>query len=255
MLIATSSPQHFLVIRRLIACSDDLTFYPRWAPEGTPAAMTFFHHHRRPQMSDQTNVQDREGHTRLRTSVRPAPGTPSADTLPWPPRRGCGRQGSATTYAATSPSRTPPASVGRRNGDGTSDADLRIPLGATPVPSRNGQPCRPGIAATARIERLATQRAAGLTTRARLAFGPRLVPVAAPPPNPRPGGTTGSRPQQSPDPERPERGDPKLSAAVNLSFIPEVRQGIFGCRLFHTLRCELQNSHILIIGRRAAIDG
>ena len=71
----------------------------------------------------------------------------------------------------------PPPAHGRDNGDGISDADLRIPLGDAPVPARSGQPCPPGIAAirltiaeTARIERLARQHAAGLITRARLAF-------------------------------------------------------------------------------------
>ncbi len=41
-LIATSSPRHFLLIRRLISRPDDLTFYLCRAPEDTPAAMTFF---------------------------------------------------------------------------------------------------------------------------------------------------------------------------------------------------------------------
>ena len=41
-LTATSSPRHFLLIRRLISRPDDLTFYLCWAPEGTPATMTFF---------------------------------------------------------------------------------------------------------------------------------------------------------------------------------------------------------------------
>jgi len=41
-LLATSSPRHFLLIRRLLSRPDDLTFYLCWAPEGTPATMTFF---------------------------------------------------------------------------------------------------------------------------------------------------------------------------------------------------------------------
>ncbi len=56
-------------------------------------------------------------------------------------------------------------------------ADLGIPLGDAPVPSRPGQPCPPGIAAikltiaeTARLARLARQHAAGLISDARLAF-------------------------------------------------------------------------------------
>jgi hypothetical protein len=67
----------------------------------------------------------------------------------------------------------------RDNGDDTG-IDPGIPLGDAPVPARSGQPCPPGIAAirltiaeTARIERLARQHAAGLITRARLAFGLR----------------------------------------------------------------------------------
>jgi len=67
---------------------------------------------------------------------------------------------------------------GSRDGeDDISGPDLRIPLGDAPVPARGGQPCPPRIAAirltiaeTARLERLARQHAAGLITRARLAF-------------------------------------------------------------------------------------
>lgn len=54
---------------------------------------------------------------------------------------------------------------------------LRIPLGDASVPARGGQPSPPRIAAikltlaeTACLERLARQHAAGLVTRARLAF-------------------------------------------------------------------------------------
>ena len=56
-------------------------------------------------------------------------------------------------------------------------ADLGISLGDAPVPARPGQPCPPRIGAikltiaeTARPTRLARQYAAGLITRARLAF-------------------------------------------------------------------------------------
>ena len=58
-----------------------------------------------------------------------------------------------------------------------SDTDLLIPLGDAPVPVRGGQPCPPGIAPirlsiaeTARLAGLARQYAAGLISRARLAF-------------------------------------------------------------------------------------
>ena len=41
-LLATSSPRHVLLIRRLMSRPDDLTFYLCWAAEDTPATMTFF---------------------------------------------------------------------------------------------------------------------------------------------------------------------------------------------------------------------
>jgi SRSO17 transposase len=41
-LIATGSPRHFLLIRRLISRPGDLAFCLCWAPEDQPATMTFF---------------------------------------------------------------------------------------------------------------------------------------------------------------------------------------------------------------------
>jgi hypothetical protein len=70
-----------------------------------------------------------------------------------------------------------PASARHDGQDDISGADLRIPLGDAPVPARGGQPCPSRIAAirltiaeAARIERLARRHAAGLITRALLAF-------------------------------------------------------------------------------------
>ena len=114
-----------------------------------------------------------------------------------------------------------PGTGGPGHGDGTagdehvSDADLRIPLGDAPLPARGGQPCPPRIAAirlsvaeTARLTALARQAAAGLLTRARLAFALRWScdgDATRPPP----AGTTtapGSS-RQPPDSRRPEGGD------------------------------------------------
>ena len=65
-------------------------------------------------------------------------------------------------------------------GRGISDAELQIPLGDARVPGRGGSPwpagiapIRPSIAETIRLTVLARQHAAGLITRARLAFALR----------------------------------------------------------------------------------
>ena len=41
-LIATASPRHFLLIRRLTSCPGKYTFYLCYAPEGRPATMPYF---------------------------------------------------------------------------------------------------------------------------------------------------------------------------------------------------------------------
>ena len=115
------------------------------------------------------------------------------------------------------PASDAPAGRGDSDGNSISGADLRIPLGDGPVPARSGQPCPPRIAAirltiaeTARIEHLARQHAAGLITRARPAFHLHWSRWRAAT-RPAPAGTTtapASRPQQPPDPRRPEGGDP-----------------------------------------------
>ena len=175
-LIATSSPRHFLLIRRLISRPDDLTFYLCWAPEDTPATMTFFitiAGRRWPAEQTFKTGKDTLGWDQCQARVWDAVCRHTALAALAQLRQAAVRNhlcGDITLPDA-------PASAGRDNGDGISDADLRIPLGDAPVPSRSGQPCPPGIAAirltiaeTARIERLARQHAAGLITRARLAF-------------------------------------------------------------------------------------
>ena len=175
-LIATSSPRHFLLIRRLISRPDDLTFYLCWAPEDTPATMTFFitiAGRRWPAEQTFKTGKDTLGWDQCQARAWDAVCRHTALAALAQLRQAAVRNhlyGDITLPDA-------PASAGRDNGDGISGADLRIPLGDAPVPSRSGQPCPPGIAATrltiaetARIERLARQHAAGLITRARLAF-------------------------------------------------------------------------------------
>jgi SRSO17 transposase len=175
-LIATSSPRHFLLIRRLISRPDDLTFYLCWAPEDTPATMTFFitiAGRRWPVEQTFKTGKDTLGWDQCQARAWYAVCRHTALAALAQLRQAAIRNhlcGDITLPDA-------PASAGRDNGDGISDADLRIPLGDAPVPSRSGQPCPPRIAAirltiaeTAHIERLARQHAAGLITRARLAF-------------------------------------------------------------------------------------
>jgi hypothetical protein len=180
-LLATASPRHHLLIRRLLSRPDNLAFYLCWAPEGTPATMTYF-----------ITIAGRRWpcEQTFRTGK---------DTLGWDQCQARTWDATCrhTALAALAQLRDtavrnalcgditlPPAlpgghdDAGRGHGqDRAGHADLGIPLGDAPVPARPGQPCPPGIGAlrltvaeTARLIRLARQYAAGLITRARLAF-------------------------------------------------------------------------------------
>jgi SRSO17 transposase len=104
-LMATASPRHVLLIRRLISRPDQLSFYLCWAPAGTPATMTFFitiagrRWPRKPSRPARTRWAG--------TSARPAPGTAPAGTPPWPPWPSYAKPPPATTCAATSPCPSP----------------------------------------------------------------------------------------------------------------------------------------------------
>jgi SRSO17 transposase len=178
-LLATSSPRHFLLIRRLISRPDDLTFYLCWAPQGTPATMTFFitiAGRRWPAEETFKTGKDILGWDQCQARTWDAVCRHTALAALAQLRQAAVRNhlcGDITLPGA-------PAGPGHDDGLGGQDdslADLRVPLGDAPVPARPGQPCPPRIgpirltiAETARIERLARQQAAGLITRARLAF-------------------------------------------------------------------------------------
>jgi len=186
-LIATADPREFLLIRRLISRPDQYTFYLCYAPEGTPATMTFFITIAGRRWSveetfktgkdtlgwDQSQLRSFEGicrHTALaalaqlrHVAIRAA--LHGQITLPAAPDDG-----------------EPGPGTGRDADDdaGADDADLVIPLGDAPVPARGGQPCpreigliRLSVAETARLARLAADYTRGLITRARLAFALR----------------------------------------------------------------------------------
>ncbi len=117
-LTATSSPRHVLLIRRLLSRPDDLAFYLCWSPEGTPATMTYF----------------------ITIAGRRWP----AGRPPW---RSYGTQRSATTCAATSPSRTPPPAAATTTASTarTTPAALTCPSRSAtgPSPPAAGSPARP----------------------------------------------------------------------------------------------------------------
>ncbi len=176
-LLATSSPRHVLLIRRLISRPDDLAFYLCWAPEGTPATMTVFitiAGRRWPAEETFKTGKDVLGWDQCQARTWDAVCRHTALAALAQLRQAAVR--SHLCSDITLPGA--PAGASRDDSDhGDTGSDPGIPLGDAPVPARGGQPCPPRIAAirltiaeTARIERLARQHAAGLITRARLAF-------------------------------------------------------------------------------------
>ncbi len=179
-LLATSSPRHLLLIRRLISRPDDLAFYLCWSPEGTPATMTFFitiAGRRWPAGETFKTGKDILGWDQAQARTWDAVCRHTALAALAQLRHAAIRN--ALCGGITLPDAPARASHddGRDGKDDVSGPDLSIPPGDAPVPVRSGQPCPPRIGAvkltiaeTARIERLARQYAAGLITRARLAF-------------------------------------------------------------------------------------
>jgi SRSO17 transposase len=187
-MIATASPRHFLLIRRLLSRPDQLTFYLCYAPPGIFATMTCFitiAGRRWPAEETFKTGKDVLGwdqcqartwdaicrHTAL-SALAQLRGIAIRNAL-------CGtiQPGTAAPDAAGPAGGT---SLHGSDADDITDADLRIPLGDAPVPARAGQPRPPrmgliklSVAETARLVRLAAEHAAGLLSRARLAFALR----------------------------------------------------------------------------------
>jgi SRSO17 transposase len=179
-LMATASPRHHLLIRRLLSRPDQLAFYLCWAPAGTPATMTFFitiAGRRWPAEETFKTGKDILGWDQCQARTWDAICRHTALAALAQLRQAAVRNhlcGDITLPGA-------PARPGRDDGpsgqDDSRGGGLHIPLGDAPVPVRPGQPCPPRIGAikltiaeTARIEQLARHYAAGLITRARLAF-------------------------------------------------------------------------------------
>jgi hypothetical protein len=184
-LTATAIPGQYLLIRRLISRPGQYTFYLCWAPEGRPATMTYFitiAGRRWPVEETFKTGKDVLGWDQ--SQVRTWDGINRHTALAALAQLRQIAIRNAVTGVITLPAA--PGTGGPGHGDGTagdehvSDADLRIPLGGAPLPARGGQPCPPRIGAirlsvaeTARLTALARQAAAGLLTRARLAFALR----------------------------------------------------------------------------------
>jgi SRSO17 transposase len=179
-LLATSSPRHLLLIRRLISRPDDLTFYLCWAPEGVPATMTFFitiAGRRWPAEETFRTGKDVLAWDQAQARAWHAVCRHTALAALAQLRQAAVRNHLCGDITLPGAPAGPRRADRRHDGGDISGADLPIPLGDAPVPARGGQPCPPGIGAvkltiaeTARIERLARQHAAALITRARLAF-------------------------------------------------------------------------------------
>jgi SRSO17 transposase len=183
-MMATGIEGQCLLIRRLISRPDQYTFYLCWAPPGRPATMTCFitmAGRRWPVEETFKTGKDTLGWDQ--SQVRSFDGICRHTALSALAQLRAAAIRGALTGAITLPAVGPAddQDAGSQADDGhVSGADLVIPLGDAPVPARGGQPCPPGIAPvklsiaeTLRLAGLGAQRAAGLITRARLAFALR----------------------------------------------------------------------------------
>ena len=178
---ATGIEGQSLLIRRLISRPGQYTFYLCWAPSGRPATMTYFitvAGRRWPVEETFKTGKDVHGwdqsQARLFEAICRHTALAALAQLRAAAIRG------ALDGSITLPAAGPAGDRAHGSDRGISDAELQIPLGDAPVPDRGGQPCPAGIAPirlsiaeTIRLTVLARQHAAGLITRARLAFALR----------------------------------------------------------------------------------
>jgi SRSO17 transposase len=176
-LTGTADPREFLLIRRLDREKNPYTFYLCHAPEGRPATMTYF-----------ITIAGRRWPVEITFKT-------AKDTLGWDQSQARTYAGicrhtaltalaqlravavrAAMTGALTLPD-APDMTAMPPGQDTASSADLQFYPHGAPLPVTGGLPCPPGIppielSATeaARIERLTRNYAAGLLTRARVAF-------------------------------------------------------------------------------------
>jgi SRSO17 transposase len=180
-LIATADPREFLLIRRFPdRDKNQHAFYLCWAPEGRPATMTYFitiAGRRWPVETTFRTGKDALGWDQSQARTWDAINRHTALTALAQLRTAAiqaALAGAAALPEAAPAGQNAPAAVSE---PAVSAADLQIYTGTAPLPARGGQLCPPdippiGLSApeTARIDRLARDRKAGLISLARLAF-------------------------------------------------------------------------------------
>lgn len=182
-LLATADPREFLLIRRLDRADNKYTFYLCHAPEGRPATMTYFitiAGRRWPVETTFRTGKDALGWDQSQARTYAAINRHTALTA-LAQLRTAAVQAALAGRAAALPAAGTATAVqeipGTADQATISSADLHIYTGSAPLPARGGQPCPHDIppielsaAETARIDRLARDRRAGILTEARLAF-------------------------------------------------------------------------------------
>ena len=177
-MIATARPREFLLIRRLDREKNPYTFYLCWAPEGTPATMTYFitiAGRRWPVEITFKTAKDTLSWDQSQARTWQAMNRHTVLTALAQARAAAIRGAIAGTVTLPgSPGDSTPATSGRPRDDG---ADLDVPRSDAPLPAYAGQPCPAGIppirlsdAESLRISNDTTDYAAGILSRARLAF-------------------------------------------------------------------------------------
>ena len=153
-LTATASPRHVLLIRRLISRPDDPAFYLCWAPEGTPATMTYFitiAGRRSPAEQTFKTGKDTLGWDQSQVRTWDAIGRHTALAALAQLRHAairnalCGDITLPPPLPGTEEKKEQEQEQEQEEQKNTSGADLGIPLGDAPVPARGGQPCPPRI--------------------------------------------------------------------------------------------------------------
>jgi SRSO17 transposase len=179
-LIATADPREFLLIRRLDREKNRYTFYLCWSPGGRPGTMTYFitiAGRRWPVEVTFKTAKDTLGWDQSQARTYAGICRHTALTALAQLRAAAVRAAMTGAIALPDTPGTPARTAATAAQDTASTADLQIYPHGAPLPVTGGLPCPPGIppielsaAEAARIERLTRNHAAGLLTRARLAF-------------------------------------------------------------------------------------